>query len=219
MSFHRFFEHNSRKDNIMLLIGTIAAMIAGILLPSIAFIMSQFASSFGKGDLDPSAMTDVIGSVSKIVAAIAVAIWVFAYVFFAFWQHLAENISLRLRKLYLQALLQQEIAYFERVKIEEIPAKMGEIFETVQNSVGEKYANLIFALFQGIGGCIFAFYAGKVYAAILIGYLPVFFTILGTFGIMVKKITQAKFDIVKQMGGVVSETLYAIKVVVSFGQE
>jgi len=49
--------------------------------------------------------------------------------------------------------------------------------------------------------------------------LPVFFMILGTFGIMVKKITAAKFDIVKQMGGVVSETLYAIKVVTSFGQE
>ena len=36
---------------------------------------------------------------------------------------------------------------------------------------------------------------------------------------MVKKITAAKFDIVKQMGGVVSETLYAIKVVASFGRE
>lgn len=36
---------------------------------------------------------------------------------------------------------------------------------------------------------------------------------------MVKKITSAKFNIVKQMGGVVSETLYAIKVVSSFGME
>jgi ABC-type multidrug transport system fused ATPase/permease subunit len=53
----------------------------------------------------------------------------------------------------------------------------------------------------------------------LIGYLPIFGLILGTFGIMVKNITEAKFDIVKQMGGVVSETLYAIKVVSSFGME
>jgi len=96
---------------------------------------------------------------------------------------------------------------------------MGEIFETVQSSVGEKYANLIFAVSTGIGGCIFAFYTGKEYALILIGYLPVFFVILGTFGILVKKITSEKFQIVKQMGGVVSETLYAIKVVTSFGQE
>ena len=115
----------------------------------------------------------------------ACSIFVFAYIFFAFWQHLAENISLNLRKLYLKALLNQEIAYFEKIKIEEIPSKMGEIFETVQSSVGEKYANLIFAVFTGIGGCVFAFYTGKLYSAYLIGYLPVFFFILGTFGIMV----------------------------------
>jgi hypothetical protein len=37
---------------------------------------------------------------------------------------------------------------------------MGEIFETVQASIGEKLSNLIFAIFTGIGGCAFAFYTG-----------------------------------------------------------
>jgi ABC-type multidrug transport system fused ATPase/permease subunit len=49
--------------------------------------------------------------------------------------------------------------------------------------------------------------------------LPVFFIILGTFGIMVKNITTDRLDINKQTGGVVSEILYAIKVVASFGRE
>jgi len=74
---------------------------------------------------------------------------------------------------------------------------MSEIFETVQNSVGEKYANLIFACSTGVGGCIYAFYTGKLFASVLIAYLPVFFIILGTFGILVKKITAAKFDVNK----------------------
>jgi hypothetical protein len=37
---------------------------------------------------------------------------------------------------------------------------MGEIFETVQASIGEKLSCLIFAVFTGIGGCCFAFYTG-----------------------------------------------------------
>jgi ATP-binding cassette subfamily B protein len=78
---------------------------------------------------------------------------------------------------------------------------------------------LIFAVFTGLGGCGYAFYTGKMYALWLVAYLPVFFIILGTFGIMVKKVTAARLDTIKQMGGVVSETLYAIKVVVSFGRE
>jgi ATP-binding cassette subfamily B (MDR/TAP) protein 1 len=92
-------------------------------------------------------MTEIIGNTAKIIGVIASVIAIFSYIFFAFWQHLAENISLNLRKKYLKALLNQEVAYFEKIKIEEIPSKMGEIFETVQNSVGEKYANLIFAVF------------------------------------------------------------------------
>jgi len=219
IAFHRFFEHNSRRDNVMMAVGTIAAIIAGLFLPSIALIMGSIASNFGDDGLDPADMSEVIANTSKWVALVAAVIMIFSYIFFSFWQCLAENISLNLRKMYLKALLNQEVAYFERMKIEQIPAKMGEIFETVQSSVGEKYANLIFACSTGVGGCIFAFYTGKTYAAALIAYLPVFFLILGTFGIMVKKITAAKFDIVKQMGGVVSETLYAIKVVTSFGRE
>ena len=96
---------------------------------------------------------------------------------------------------------------------------MGLIFETVQSSIGEKYVNLIFAVFTAIGGCMFAFWTGRSYALALIVYLPVFFIILGTFGVMVKRITADRLDVIKQMGGVVSETLYAIKVVASFGRE
>ena len=74
---------------------------------------------------------------------------------------------------------------------------MGEIFEVVQSSIGEKYANLIFAVFTAIGGCIFAFYTGWTYSLALVAYLPVFFIILGTFGILVKKITADRLDIIK----------------------
>ena len=69
--------------------------------------------------------------------AVCIVIFIFSYIFYAFWNHLAENISLRLRKVYLQALLRQEIGYFEKTRIEEIPAQMGDIFETIHRSIGE----------------------------------------------------------------------------------
>ena len=74
--------------------------------------MGSIANNFGQ-DADISNMSETIGKTSKLVAGVAVVIFVFSYIFFAFWQHLAENISLRLRKIYLRALLNQEIAYFE----------------------------------------------------------------------------------------------------------
>ena len=97
----------------MLFIGTTAAILAGLLLPSISLVMGSIASNFGSDD--PGSMTDNIAEICRIVAAVAVLVFIFSYVLFAFWQHLAENISLNLRKIYLKALLSQEIAYFEQI--------------------------------------------------------------------------------------------------------
>ena len=85
ISFHRFFTYNTRKDNIMLIIGTIGSIIAGLFLPSISIIMGSIANNFGDGDLDPSEMSDEIINITKWVALVAVVILVFAYIFFAFW--------------------------------------------------------------------------------------------------------------------------------------
>ena len=51
VSIHRFFAYNSGKDNLMLAIGTLGAILAGLLLPSISLIMGQIATLFGDGDI------------------------------------------------------------------------------------------------------------------------------------------------------------------------
>jgi len=102
----------------MMTLGTISAIIAGLALPSIALIMGSIASSFGDSGIDPADMSSVIAKTSKWVAAVAATIMVFSYLFYSFWQSLAENISFNLRKMYLKALLNQEVAFFENQKIE-----------------------------------------------------------------------------------------------------
>jgi ABC-type multidrug transport system fused ATPase/permease subunit len=78
---------------------------------------------------------------------------------------------------------------------------------------------LIYAIFACIGGIGFAFYKGPMFALACFAYVPVFLTIIGVFGLMIKKATIEKIDIVKGLGGIAEETLNAIKVVVSFGRE
>jgi ABC-type multidrug transport system fused ATPase/permease subunit len=48
------------------------------------------------------------------VIGIAVGLFLFSYIFYSFWQHLGENISNKLRKRYLAALMRQEVSYFEK---------------------------------------------------------------------------------------------------------
>ena len=114
-------------------------MIAGAILPSVSLIMGNVATAFSGGGSSSSG-GDIISNMSYIasyVVLIAMTLFTFSYMFFAFWQHLAENITTDVRKRYISALMRQEIAFFEKNKVEELPAAISEIFETVKASLGE----------------------------------------------------------------------------------
>ena len=78
-----------------------------------------------------------MSKIATLIFLVSGLLFILSYIFFAFWQHLAENIVTDLRMRYLKALMRQEIAYFEVNKVEEIPSQMSEIFETLKASIGE----------------------------------------------------------------------------------
>jgi ATP-binding cassette subfamily B (MDR/TAP) protein 1 len=178
-------------DKILLVVGTTAAIIAGAILPSISLVMGNVAAAFTDDNNDAdnpqagSTLMDAMSTIAAIVMMIAMALFVFSYVFFAFWNHLAENITLDLRKRYIRALMSQEIGYFEINRVEQIPVQISEIFDTVKSSIGEKISNLIFAGSTCCFGMIYALVYGPLYALCCIAYLPFFIAILAIFGKMV----------------------------------
>jgi ribosomal protein L20 len=60
-----------------------------------------------------------------IVLIIASILWVFGYIYFAFFQALAETIAINLRGKYLRALMIQEVEFFERNNVEAMPSDIG----------------------------------------------------------------------------------------------
>jgi len=84
------------------------------------------STTFGKKDY--AAINKDISAVVKIVVIIAFCLFLFAYLFYAIWQQSAEKVTMKLKVMYLKALLQQEPEYFEKVKVEEIPAQVADIF-------------------------------------------------------------------------------------------
>lgn len=216
----KFFTYLSGYDKLLLFIGSLAAIIAGGILPSVSLIMGNVASAFSEGTSGDGG--DIISNMSEIasyVIMISVTAFLFSYMFFAFWQHLAENIVTDLRRRYIRALMRQEIAYFEKNKVEELPAQISEVFETVKASIGEQISNLAFAVATCVAGIVYALSFGPVFAGICLIYLPILLGIIGVFGMQVRRFTLEKVDTIKHLGGIAEETLTAIKVVASFGRE
>jgi ATP-binding cassette subfamily B (MDR/TAP) protein 1 len=167
--------------------GTIAAVLAGAILPSISLVMGNVAAAFsGNSNVDPSGNSSILQTMSVIAAVvsmIALSLFVFTYMSYAFWQHLAAHITLDLRRRYIAALMRQEIAYFEINRVEQIPAQIAEIFETVQSSIGDKISTFIFSISACISGIVYAMVYGWAYALACVAYLPFLLMILVVFGL------------------------------------
>lgn len=75
---------------------------------------------------------------------------------------------------------------------------------------------MIFAIVVFLAGIGIAFFYGPVYAAICFSYFPLMFIAVALFGNYVKKSTMVKMGYSKQLGGIVEESLSAVKLIVSF---
>jgi len=116
--FTKYYSFLSGFDYFLLIFGTLAAVLAGGILPSISLVMGHVASAFTEGGSSTGNIMGTMSTIAVIVMMIATLLFVFSYIFYAFYQHLAENICLDLRKRYITALMRQEVGYFEINKVE-----------------------------------------------------------------------------------------------------
>jgi hypothetical protein len=86
--FVKFFSYLDYRDKFLLVFGTLAAILAGGILPSISLVMGNVAAAFSGHD-DPSDSNESILQTMTVIAAIvsliALSLFVFAYMFYAFW--------------------------------------------------------------------------------------------------------------------------------------
>ena len=105
-----------------------------------------------------------------VVSALSVGSFVLGYFQFACMQGAAERMSFNLRNRYLDALMKQEIKYFEKQQVEALPSKISEYFYHLTDGAGEKFGQTLNAIGMISGGITIAFIFGWKFALILLTY-------------------------------------------------
>lgn len=214
----KFFTYVTFKDKCLMIIGAIGAVVAGFLLPCISIAMGEVTNTFNPED-SKEEIINAMRLICLYICLTGIGSWVFGYIYFAFWQHLAQNVSFDLRSRYLHAILRQEVAYFEKSNVEQLPSQIGDNFFVITESIGEKYSNIIFSISTMVCGVGISLYRGADFCGVCAAFIPVLMVLMIIFGGQVKKTTIAKIAVVKKLGGVVEESLTAIRLIASFANE
>lgn len=103
--------------------GFLSATCCGLGLPSFVFLFGDIADSFALAN--PKETLDSIITTSKLLVVIGIGVWALAYFFFTFFIISSERIGQKTRIKYLQAVLSQDIAWFDQINTATLSQRLG----------------------------------------------------------------------------------------------
>lgn len=84
VAFKAFFRYVTVQDKIMMVIGSIAAVITGVLLPSVGVVVGEVTNSYSQ-DNNPHEIHESMQNLVGFICLVSGGIWFFGYVYYSFW--------------------------------------------------------------------------------------------------------------------------------------
>ncbi|MFW2830630.1 ABC transporter transmembrane domain-containing protein [Sphingomonas sp. ID0503] len=138
---------------------------------------------------------------------------------FYFVSWLGERVVADLRKAVQRHLLTLAPRFFEENRPSEVASRLTADTTVIEQTVGTTVSVALRNLVVGTGGIIYLFILSPKLAALLLIGIPVAMGPIMIFGRRVRALSRASQDRIADVGGIVSETLGAMRIVQAFGQE
>nr|CAD1842579.1 unnamed protein product [Ananas comosus var. bracteatus] len=196
---HRLFAFADAPDVTLMAVGTAAAVANGLAMPLMTFIFGQLIDAFGVANRE-----SVVRSVAKVVLKfvyLAGASGVAAFLQVSCWMVTGERQASRIRRLYLKAILRQDVAFFDN--------------ETTTGEVA-KFIQLVSTFF---GGFIVAFTKGWLLSLVMLSSIPPIVIAGATMSLTISRLSTRGQAAYAEAGNVVEQTVGSIRTVVSFTGE
>ncbi|KIK29334.1 hypothetical protein PISMIDRAFT_525831 [Pisolithus microcarpus 441] len=245
IGFSQLFRYATPFELFLNVIGVVGAMAAGACQPLMTLIFGRLAQDFvtfstalevfqsvelsGNATAIPSAAQDFDSAASAlrqgaaqnasyltyIGVAMAVCTWVYMYL----WIFTGEINAKRIREKYLQAILRQDIAYFDHIGAGEVATRIQTDTHLVQQGISEKVALVVNFLSTFFVGFIIAYTQSWRLALAISSIFPC----IGITGaIMTKfatKYSQMTFQYVAESGTIAEEVISTVRTAQAFGSQ
>ncbi|EER04129.1 multidrug resistance protein, putative [Perkinsus marinus ATCC 50983] len=191
-------------------------MCNGALMPVFSLLFGDFASA-SAGGLD--GFMDRVVTVTWQMCILAGVALVTGAIFNTCFTYFSENQASRLRVKYLQAVIGQDIAWFDMRTPAAIPSRMAEDVLKVRDAIGSKASMCCVNIAMTVVGYIIAFYRGWQITLVMMSSLPL---IMIAGFLMAKTMSSLSSKGQTQYaaaGAVAEEVLGSVKTVAAFGGE
>uniref|UniRef100_A0A453FA99 MDR-like ABC transporter n=1 Tax=Aegilops tauschii subsp. strangulata TaxID=200361 RepID=A0A453FA99_AEGTS len=208
VSFTGMFRYADRTDQLLMLVGTLAALANGVSQPLMTVIFGDMIDAFGGATSD-----NVLHRVNKAVLSfvyLGIGTAVVSFLQVACWTITGERQATRVRSLYLKSVLRQDISFFD------VEMTTGQIVSRMSGDTVGKFLQLV-ATF--IGGFVVAFVKGWLLSLVMLACIPPVVIAGGAVAKVLSTISSKGQESYSDAANVVEQTIGSIKTVASFNGE
>ncbi|KAH8882912.1 putative ABC transporter [Thozetella sp. PMI_491] len=205
----------------LLVVGIVASIAAGIPFPLLGILFGELVDNLNANscasEATASSNLSAVSHNVTLVVYVTIANFFSIYIATGCWSLFGERLVRRLRYGYLQALLRQEISYFETLTSGEVASRLDSDLHAIQAGVSEKVGILIQSISYFVAAYVVALIKDAKLAGMLFSLVPAYFLMAFAGGYFTKKYVGAVNKKVDLANSIASESLANIKLVKAFG--
>jgi ABC-type multidrug transport system fused ATPase/permease subunit len=218
-----FYADPTWLDKILVLVGSIAAIAAGVPFPLIGIVFGQLVDDINTatcnnrtGSSDGSEEADIT---PKILLLVYIAIGSFSciYIHLVCWNLASQRLAQRIRDRYLRNLLRQDMAFFDNLQAGEVSSRLNGDIQAIESGTGEKVGVALTCLSFCVTAYIVGFIKNAELAGMLVSLIPAFLLMAVIGGHFVGKYSAKVGECFGSASAIASEALSHVGLVHALG--
>ncbi|KAG6039455.1 hypothetical protein E4U41_002540 [Claviceps citrina] len=217
----------TKLDIVLFITGLVSACASGVPFPILGIIFGQLIDDFNDQscqdpatrNADPTRQAAYQSAVNEkilYVVYLSVAQFVLVYIHLVCWSLGGARLAQRLREQYLQKLLHQDAAFFDKMPSGEVSSRLNGDISAVRAGISEKVGILLSSISFFVTSYAVAFVKNAELAGILTVLIPAYFTMSLAGAWLIEKYSSRMSDRFAAAASIASEALSNISVVHAF---
>lgn len=215
VSLWKLLSFGDGYDWLLILLGAAGGIASGVCLPLFSIFLGSLYTDFNT----PGAKFPIGQKYAGLFALVAAGAFVGGFLQVACFTIVAERITIRIRKLYLNSILKQEIAWFDLIKSGELSSKIAENTVIIREGLGEKFGALFQFGSMFVTGFIIGFAKSWQLTLVILSIAPLLAIGGGFMMKFMQDSTKGGLGAYAVAGGIAEETIGMIRTVASLGAE
>ncbi|KAJ2750878.1 hypothetical protein GGI19_004843 [Coemansia pectinata] len=221
----KLFRFATKLDVTLSLAGTFFSCASGVINPVMIIIFSELMGVIltyqtlmvqGQTDAANHHLDHESRKYCLWFVGLGVVMWIMSFGVNACWAVAAENQGLRIRKLYYQAIVRQDIGWFDTVKTGELTTRITNDVNLVQDGLGEKFGFVFMNVVAFVVSFIIALVKGWKLTLVCLCVIPFIAAAGGYLGVAISKLVTQAQEKTASSGAIADEVLSGIRTVMAF---